>query len=133
VTIRDGTEPGGRGPLSFDLRDVLVALGDRAYDVRWRCADLRYTSKDERDIPILERLGRRGESVPGAELMAGIEELAQVVDGEFEGLEKNGLRWVLIRAVDSSWWEVWTDDASVMDGVRNRFKVVEDLAEPAGQ
>jgi hypothetical protein len=125
VIIRDGTEPGGRGALDFDLVEVLAALGSRVYEARWRCTHIRYTSKDERDIRVLEQVAS-GEVVSGGNLSDGIDQLMQVIDGEFEGLDESGQRWVLIRAVDSSWWEVWSDDVSVLDVVRTTFRNTED-------
>jgi hypothetical protein len=86
---------------------------------------LRYTSVDERDIGAFERSA--GELVDGAELLAATERLQQVIDGRFEGLENQNTPWVVVRAVDSSWWEVLSNDQAVLDSVRGRFKVVENL------
>lgn len=133
LIIRDGTNAGaGRGGLDFDLLDVLVALGPRVREVKWHCAHLQYVSKDEQSIPVLEQAAKIGQWVSGAVLLDGIGQLLQVIDGEFEGLDKSGRRWALLRAVDSSWWEVWSDDAAALTGVRNRFNVVERISDSAG-
>ena len=132
VIIRDGTEPGGSGGLDFDLRDVLAALGQRVVTSRWRCPRLRYTSRDERDVPVLEQAGTEGRPVAGSDLAGGIGELLQVIDGEFEAFDENEVRWAVIRAVDSSWWEVWSDDKSVLEAVRTTFRITEDISERAG-
>ena len=133
LVIRDGTRAdGGRDGLDFDLVDVLVALGPRVREIKWHCAHLHYISKDERDISVLEKATGAGQWVSGADLLAGIDQLLQVIDGEFEGLDQNGRRWALIRAVDGSWWEVWSDDTSALGGVRDRFNVVEDVFDGAG-
>jgi hypothetical protein len=126
IIIRDGTEPDGPDGLEFDLREVLAALGKRAVESRWRSSYLQYVSRDEQDISVLERLGAEL-VVSGADFVNGIDRLLQVIDGEFEALDKNG-RWVVIRAVDSSWWEVWSDDQSVLETVRAKFRTTGDAS-----
>ena len=126
VIIRDGTQKGGAGGLEFDLREILAALGKRAVESRWRSPYLQYVSRDEQDISVLEHLGAQ-DVVSGADFVNGIDQLLQVIDGEFEAFGKNG-RWVVIRAVDSSWWEVWSDDQSVLEAVRARFRTTEDAS-----
>jgi hypothetical protein len=132
VIIRDGTEPGGSGNLDFDLVEVLAALGQRVMTSSWRCPRLQYTSRDERDVPVLEQVGTEGRTVLGAELTRGIGQLLQVIDGEFEAFDENEGRWAVIRAVDSSWWEVWSDDKSVLEAVRTTFRITEDAPQIAG-
>ena len=123
LVIRDGTEPGAGNCLEFDLREVLAALGDRALTSHWRARDLDYLSKDERDVPIVEAMVR-GLTVSGHDLASGIEPLLQVIDGEFMATDSNDERpWVIVRAVDSSWWEVVSNDAHVHEAIRNRFRV----------
>jgi hypothetical protein len=131
VIIRDGTEPGARGGLEFDLAEVLQALGERVDASRWRGRGLSYVSRDDEDIEPLERLGTGG-LVAGRELMAILPRLFQVIDGEFEGILAEGvLPWVVVRAVDSSWWEVLSDMPEVLEAVRASFRVVEDLPHAA--
>jgi hypothetical protein len=127
VIIRDGTGPGGPGGLQFDLAEVLRALGERVTRSRWRGRGLWYVSRDEEDIETLERLGA-GELVAGHELVAILPRLMQVIDGEFEGIAAGGeLPWVVVRAVDSSWWEVLSDEPEVLEAIRLSFHAVEEL------
>jgi hypothetical protein len=37
--------------------------------------------------------------------------------------------WIIIRAVDSSFWEVFSDRQDVLDAIRARFRVVDDEAD----
>jgi hypothetical protein len=122
VIIRDGAESGGSGGLEFDLPEILAALGERVAKGRWRCVGLQYTSRDEQNIPVLEEAATSGQPVSGSALTSGIGQSLQVIDGDFEALDENNRCWVIIRAVDSSWWEVWSDDPSVLDAVRVRFQ-----------
>src|SRR5687768_2739885 len=118
VTIRDGTEPGAQGGLEFDLAEMLAALGARVKEAVWRGRGLQYVSSDDQVIDCLERLGSE-EDVSGAELLAILPELRQIIDGEFEARTSPGAApWVTLRAVDSSWWEVYADDPNVIGAVR---------------
>jgi len=132
LKIRDGTEPGGSGGLQFDLSKVLAALGQAAVKSRWSCADLNYVSKDDREVPVLERAATPGEQVAGLELIEGTRLLLQVIDGQFTGFDEDGNVWVIIRAVDSSWWEVWSDNKWVHEAIRSNFRVVESISDGAG-
>jgi len=132
VIIRDGAEPGGSGCLEFDLPEILAALGERVANSRWRCAGLQYTSRDEQDIPGLEEAATSGQAVWGSALTRGIGQLLQVIDGDFEALDEHNRCWAIVRAVDSSWWEVWSDDPSDLSAVRMRFKNSEPVSHQAG-
>ena len=132
VRILDGTEPGGPGGLEFDLSRVLAALGQAAVKSRWTCADLNYISKGDRDVAVFERAGTQGEQVLGSELIEGARQLLQVVDGQFSGVDEDGNVWVIIRAVDSSWWEVWSDNEWVHGAIGTHFRVVESISHGAG-
>jgi len=48
IKIQD-TKPsaGGTGILSFDLRDILAAIGEPVRLSQWRCHDLRYTAEKD--------------------------------------------------------------------------------------
>ena len=125
VVIRDGTQPGGSGGLEFDLAEVLGALGELAVQSDWSCSRLNYVSRDECDVEVLERAAAPNGRVKGADLLNGIQQLAQIIDGDFEATDANGHRWAVVRAVDSSWWEVWSDDETALGAVRGRFKFTE--------
>ena len=130
VIIRDGTEPGGRGGLDFDLAEVLQALGERVTTSWWRGRGLWYICRDDADIEPLQRVAA-GALVAGYELVSILPRLLQVIDGEFEGIVAEGeLPWVVVRAVDSSWWEVLSDKPEVLEAVRASFRSVEDLPNP---
>lgn len=127
VIVRDGTQPGGGGGLEFDLAQVLAALGDRVAASSWRARELSYVSQNDAEIEPLERL-RAGALVSGADLLDSLPRLIQVIDGEFEGFELDGEPpWVVVRAVDSSWWEVHAERPEVLAAVRAWFHSVEDL------
>lgn len=115
----------GQGPLpfAFGLADVLQALGSRALHADWRGANLLYTSSDDQAIESLERAGA-GEFVTGAALVADQQRLTQLIDGDLEGFSGNE-RWVIVRAVDGTRWEVASDDPSVISAITKSFSVLD--------
>ena len=51
--------------------------------------------------------------------------MTQVIWGEFTGFKEGVLTpWVILRAIDSSFCEVETDDEQVLDSVRETFSDV---------
>ena len=74
----------------------------------------------------------RGGIIPGARLVDGLTQLMQVIDGQFEAVDEAGRRLVEIRAVDSSWWEVWSDDESIVEAIRESFGSTESASRAAG-
>jgi hypothetical protein len=126
LIIRDGTEPGGRGHLDFDLLDIVQILGEQGRSYIWRGRDIQYVSRDEQDIAPLEALGS-GAAVSETHLVDGLGQLLQVIWGQFEATEPGSDSPALvIRAIDSSWWEVSSDDEGVLGAVRQRFRAVEE-------
>lgn len=124
LIVRDGTDRGGS--LSFDLRDLLETIGEDATKSLWRAPGVNYVSSDEREIPVMESLGR-GEEVQGDDLRGGISRLLQVVDGDFEAfLDNEESPWLILRAVDSSWWEIVCYREVVRNAVKRRFDLVEE-------
>ena len=112
--------------MDFDLAEVLAALGQRARDCVWRGRNIQYVSRDERDVAAMQSLAE-GWEVSGTDLLDGIAQVLQVVDGQFEATVPGGESpSVVIRAIDSSWWEVLSDDAEVQVAIRRRFRVVEE-------
>jgi hypothetical protein len=47
-------------------------------------------------------------------------EIIQVVNGRFSAYDR-GREIVVVEAIDSSFWLVWSDDAEILDKVRERF------------
>ena len=112
------------GGLDFDLPDVLKALGPRVSCSAWTVEGLNYVSRDEKDIPALHR--GAGATILGTELLLSLPNLLQVIDGEFRAFEAGNEPWVIVRAVDSSWWEVESEDAVALSGIRNGFLNVDE-------
>jgi hypothetical protein len=117
-----------RSELSVvDPRAVFAMLGERAVHASWQVAGVaRYdeacmiTGDEAADR--LEALSQSQDRVSGALLSQFFLQIAQVIWGEFTAYEGEEVTpWVTTRAIDSSWCEVETDDAEVLNCVRRIF------------
>jgi hypothetical protein len=70
-------------------------------------------------------------TVSGQRLRELAEDVTQVIDGVFSGFESGSAEpWVVIDAVDSSYYLVRSDDSSVLDAIRSTFRQVSDYGQP---
>ncbi|MCJ2033424.1 hypothetical protein [Methylobacterium sp. J-068] len=109
-----------------DPRAVLTMLGERAIRASWQIAGVaRYdeplfvTGEAEAHLEVLSQAQER---IAGSLLSEFADQVTQVIWGEFIAYE-NGqdAPWVIVRAIDSSWCEVETDDGDVLARVRETF------------
>jgi hypothetical protein len=123
VRIADGTRDGGG--LRFDLLDVLDALhpflGGVTWEVRfissvWMNTDPWLDSWTDEPLRLdTEALRERYEG--------------QIINGRFTAV--SGSREVLmVEAVDSSFWLVWSDDLVVLTALSKRFVDVTQVTPP---
>jgi hypothetical protein len=69
---------------------------------------------------------KRGSRI-SAERMRRVGEGVQVVDGEIQGYEPDAATpWIRLRGVDSTYWDVATDDQNVLAHLRNTMQEVDD-------
>jgi hypothetical protein len=116
--------------LSFDLRDILDLLAPRSLKAAWilSAVDAGFPSFDatgpgnER----LEAMAQTGEVVSGKALMAAAQDTVQVIWGTFTAYLPAipGRQWVAIRAIDSDFYEVITEDRKVVSKIEARFNAV---------
>jgi hypothetical protein len=109
---------GPLGFLAFDLRDLLNAVGPDAALFRWRCSDVDCTGVTAKQM---HDLSDRGINISGQELAELAAGLVQVIDGDFEARDEAGAQVMLIRAIDSSFWEVFADEP-VLKRVKATFR-----------
>jgi hypothetical protein len=116
------------GVLSFDLRDLLKLLNNRVLQSHWCIVDLECLGGKSADI--LHQASDDKRHLEGAELINLAIEVDQIIDGEFTGwLPGDTEPWVIIRAVDSSAFDVITDDTEVLLAIKRNFSEVIDLPE----
>lgn len=119
IRIKDLHE---KGFLSFDLRHILDLLGERAMLSSWLATEVWATGDAALE---LEHLANGQVFIEGATLIRLASNVVQVIDGEFSAFEKGcPLPWVVICAVDSSYYEVFSADSSVLEKVRGSFRQV---------
>jgi len=115
---------GANRVLAFDLRDILRLLGEDAITSTWTASCVECTGPNSEQ---LHESSDRGEKIEGARLFAITEGIGQVIDGDFSGDLDGDTPWITIRAVDSSFFEVITDRSAVIETLRARFKVTEEI------
>lgn len=74
----------------------------------------------------MEELARHNAQLLGSELAALAENTRQVIWGEFVGSEptQSDKTWVTIRAIDSTFYEIDTDDEAVLRKINSIYKDV---------
>jgi len=115
--------------LSFDLKDILTAVGDSVLSSKWLCRDVECTGEN---AGRLHDISDEGRNISGGELMQVVSGIHQIIDGEFEAYDGEADKpWLVVSAVDSSWFEVWSSDTEILERVKNNFRDVSDLPPPA--
>lgn len=116
------------GALGFDVRDILSLLGNDAERSTWMVRDVECLGGDAAST--LHRASDAGEVLTGHRLLELARDVEQIVDGTFAGrLPNEEADWIIIRAVDSTAFDVQTDRADVLDRIKATFARVEDLPE----
>jgi hypothetical protein len=132
--------------LSFDLRDILAALGERA--LAWqRCVlyDFEAYGPGERLVAITDAIWRArpgGIWLTAPELVRLAHDIDQTIDGEFQafpsGLAVSTIPGdelhasflqsraeLVIRAVDSTWFDVYAKHREDVERIQARFSDVQ--------
>jgi len=117
----------GRNVLAVDLRHVLSALGPRALTSEWRVREVWA----EGDANLRLEAFDKSELIAGQQLVALAQDASQIIDGEFGAFESGqSVPWVVVEAVDSTYYAVRSDDSSVLAQVRSAFHDVIDYEHP---
>jgi hypothetical protein len=128
VRIHDKNE---RGILTFDLNEVHAAFGRRGLSAYWTVGNVAAPDggfdATVEGAAKLEPLAISGERIAGRRLAKIAKDVRQVIWGEFKVYEEMTSKTPLavVIAFDSSWWEVQSDDAELLNVVANAFKHVE--------
>lgn len=124
------------GALAFDLIDLLALLAPQSMQAMWRIStiksglpDLEWFDATGEGGEKLEALADRHEVVTGRHLRALAKQRKQVIWGEFTGYlpgkepeKEDGMPWLTIRAIDSSYFEIATADKAAIKTLRGAFK-----------
>lgn len=125
VSIQDTRETGD--VLGFDLRHLLAALGPAARESEWLVEDVDCTGPRADE---LVRAAADRQRILGEGLAAIAEGVVQVIDGTFRAFSSDdGRLWVVLRAVDSTSWDVSSSDDGVLQLIRESFSCVRELGD----
>jgi hypothetical protein len=144
LTIKDFAP---QGFLSFDVKDILPCLGPDVHRYSWIVTELDATG------PETEALCRRVAECPAQgivlssdEFLSASQKIHQTLDGTFIGVPwqaydpqeldvlvdldrfPENTAEVVIRAVDSSWFEVMTKNPAHVAAIKARFRDVQEVA-----
>jgi hypothetical protein len=99
--------------LAFDLRDLLRVLSPRSLAATWKI-----TSSSESAFDATGAGGLRLEA-----LATIADDTVQVIWGDFVGAlpADPHQEWLIVRAVDSSFFEIETSDQSSIAAIKSRF------------
>jgi hypothetical protein len=123
ITILDHSD---NGVLSLDLKDILWLLGLQAESSEWEISQVE--ALDGVGAEELHSLADKGTRVSGQELIRLASAVTQIIDGIFRGYQKDTSEpWIIIQAVDSSAFDVQSDDNDVIHRIRQQFRDVVDF------
>jgi hypothetical protein len=127
VTVHDVERRAGGSVLAFDLIEMLRLDESGARSSVWRCCNVECTGEL---ADALHAVSASREIIPGDEFVRLASGVAQVIDGDFLALQPGASQpWLLVRAVDSTLFVVVTENGSLLDRVRRRFRDVRDSPE----
>ena len=114
--------------LAVDLQHVLDLFGERAIQSWWRASEVWATGKETgQAAQELKQLADGRTFIAGEHLSRIAHSLVQVIDGELSAFERGSdSPWLIVRAVDSSFYEVFSTEPTVLDRVRTAFQKVSD-------
>ncbi|MDB6095145.1 MAG: hypothetical protein JWM32_2707 [Verrucomicrobia bacterium] len=108
-----------RGDRYLGLAEILIVIGCSILDLKWTLNLVEVAIGA--DAEALNSLnGRRG--VGTLELLHLATPDVQIVDGTAEGYNPNNSLRIKVTAIDSSCWDVESEDAEIVGALRGRFK-----------
>jgi hypothetical protein len=118
---------------SVNLSDLVRLLAPRSLQATWTVSTVKCSEPDDGGFDAsgeggerLEALALQDARIPGSELAALATETRQVIWGEFVGSfpTKSQERWITIRSVDSTFYEITSLDDAVLNKMRSTFNDV---------
>ena len=120
ITIADCQD----GILTVDLATILHLLGSQVENSEWIVFDLecRGAAADR-----LHQVADTETRISGQTLLQLAGHLTQVIDGVFEGYQQGeSSPWAIVQAIDSSAYEVESNDRAALLRLKQHFKAVRD-------
>lgn len=132
IKIQDKKQSNSRKFLDFDLRDILAVIGEPVNQSKWLCYDLCYIASRD---GVFNEFRESRLKLSGEELIELASEIHQTIDGRFEAKTEGAAKkpFVIIIAFDSSWFEVYSTKAPIINKLKNYFQSVSDIPYTLGQ
>ena len=112
------------GHLSFDLEDLVRPVENRARESDWLCLVAEAIPKANGPEALEEAFADQA-LTPGADFLELAKQTRQVIDGKFEAFrEGESEPWLVLEAVDSSFWLVHAKAESDLQLVTAPFREV---------
>ena len=125
ITISD--RQANNNILAVNLAEILQLLGPQLALTEWEISDIECLGTDS---DRLHQLADSQTRVSGETLLQIATNILQVIDGTFAGYLKDKSELsIIVRAVDSSAYDVESSDDAILTKLRQRFQNVEDLPE----
>jgi len=115
------------GLLAITLGDLLRIVGEAVHASSWRLAGVEAlgASADE-----LHTASDAGAVVTGEDLLRIAEGVDQVIDGYFRAYRTGEHEpWLILRAVDSTSWDVASKSSHTLDAIRQQYSHVLDAGD----
>jgi hypothetical protein len=127
VTIHDLRSLDGGSVLAFDLVDILRLDERGVVESVWRCRGVESMGGH---AAALHAASEGGVTIPGDVLLRHASGVYQVIDGDFAGSRPGHQSpWLVVRAIDSSFFVVASEDEGWLGRIRERFEDVRDAPE----
>ena len=127
VTVHDLNRLDRGSVLAFDLVDILRLDERGVVESEWRCRRVECMGEQ---AAALYAASDGGATIPGDVLLRLASGVDQVIDGDFAGLRPGDQSpWLLVRAIDSTFFVVASEDEGWLGRVRERFRDVRDAPE----
>lgn len=127
ITINDKYEANGSKFLDFDLADILKLIQEHGVNLTWQLCHLEFIDNKGCNENLLENINKANS---GSEVFIEWDDLEklskcfnQIIDAKFIGDSKDEM--LIINAVDSSFWEVITNNQALVEKFKIRFKNIE--------
>lgn len=119
--------------LAVHLGDLIRLLAPRSLKANWTVSTVKSSKPGHEWFEAtgdageqLEELAQVGTRISGFDLSALVDKTRQIIWGEFVGTEPTppDKTWVTIRAVDSTFYEIDTDDETVLNKINSTYNDV---------
>jgi hypothetical protein len=110
---------------NVDLKEILEVIGEDGRQSTWKISDADCLGES---AETLHKFSDEGKEISGIQFYKLALGIYQTLSGEFNSYKPNTkLHWLLIRSIRGDEFDIETDDFTLLNKFRNKFKDVKDL------